>query len=105
MVDVINNKMRLIHIKKMARTLAELRELCVDDADEVAICARIESLLGDLEQKKKKELRWSLVYNIKDGMASDLLFEGDEMLCKIYARNLINECPEYKDNLIISPAW
>lgn len=105
MEDVMNKKKRLAIIKEMKKKLVELHTLCVDDADEAVIYVRIYALLEDAECKVKNKARWCNVYYINEGMAKDLLFEGDEMECRNYTRRHIKKCPELNDKLIIIPSW
>lgn len=105
MEDLMNKKKRLAIIKEIEKKLAKLKELCVDDADEAATYARINTLLDKAECKIKNKVRWCNVYYINEGMAKDLLFEGDEMSCRSYTRHHIKKCPDLNDKLIIIPSW
>lgn len=105
MEDVMSKKKRLAIIKEIDKKLAKLKELCVDDADEAVIYVRINTLLAEAECKIKNKARWCNVYYINEGMAKDLLYEGDEMSCRNYTRHHIKKCPELSDKLIIIPSW
>lgn len=73
------------------------------DADEWVTFHDMEQRIEEIIHEERKALGWSGVYEIVDGSAGGCLFEGDSEQCKIYADIMLEQHPERRGNIIISP--
>ena len=96
---------KLNRLTMLRDTLIECKEKSLKDADEWmpynAMQHRIEGMLHE----EHVACGWSGVYEIVDGCAGDCLFEGDGEQCKIYANIMLEQHPERRGNIIISPLY
>lgn len=105
MADETKKMSKLDRLNMLLDTLILCRKACVKDADEWKVYDDMMAKVGDMLHEEHKRLGWSGVYEIKDGMAADCLFEGDNEACDIYVEILLEGLPEMKGNLIISPLY
>lgn len=96
---------KLDRLEALSATLLECKKECVKDADEWQLYDDMMTRVSDMLHEEHKRLGWSGVYEIKDGMAADCLFEGDKEACDSYVEILLEGHPEMKGNLIISPLY
>jgi len=96
---------KLNRLTMLRDTLIECKEKSLKDADEWMTYNDMQHRIEGMLHEEHVACGWSGVYEIVDGCAGDCLFEGDGEQCKIYANIMLEQHPERRGNIIISPLY
>ncbi|MDD6017185.1 MAG: hypothetical protein PUC18_13090 [Prevotellaceae bacterium] len=96
---------KLDRLKKLQHTLMECKQGSVHDGEEWKVYDDMMQKVKDMLHEEYKVQGYSGVYEIKDGLAGECLYEGAELGCKFFVETLLEKHPEYKGNIIVSPLY
>ena len=96
---------KLDRLTMLRDALIECKKESLKDADEWMTYDDMQHRIEGMLHEERVACGWSGVYEIVDGFAGDCLFEGDGEQCKIYADIMLEQHPERRGNIIISPLY
>lgn len=96
---------KLDRLSALRDTLLELCTESTANADEWNTYNEWLAKATDMLTDERRRQGWMAVYPIVDGCAGDCLFEGDGEQCKIYTDIMLEQHPERRGNIIISPLY
>ncbi len=96
---------KLDRLTMLRDALIECKKDSFNDADEWMTYNDMQHRIDKMLHEERVAYGWSGVYEIVDGCAGDCLFEGDSEQCKIYTDIMLEEHPERRGNIIISPLY
>ena len=99
------NISKLDRLTILRDTLLDCCKESVKNADEWQTFHDMLAKVGDMISDEHRRLGYMAVYPIVNGSAQEALFEGTREQCKIYADIMLEQHPERRNNIIISPLY
>lgn len=92
---------KLDRLTKLRDSLLDCCDESVKNADELQTFCDMLSKIKDMISDEHRRLGYMAVYQIVNGSAQDVLFEGTREQCKIYTDIMLDSQPEMKGNIIV----